>query len=103
MYRESIVKRDDSQEATAKLWHRSPEAETIVLLRLAANRVLNDANAHLLGEIGPTRQNVVLEIVREMKIWHSLENYAAFICEKSVKRPDIVAKKTPRLNFQAGR
>ena len=72
MYREPILKRDDSQEPIAKLWHRGPKAETIVLLWLAAYRVLNDTNAHLLGEVRSSQQNVVLEIVRETKVWHSL-------------------------------
>ena len=50
MYGESILKRDDAQEPSAKLRHCGPKAETIVLLRFAAKWILNDANAHLLGD-----------------------------------------------------
>ena len=48
---ELIVKRDDTQEAPTKLRHRGPKAKAIVLLRFAANRVENDANADVLCEV----------------------------------------------------
>ena len=49
---ELIVKRDDTQEAPTKLRHCGPKTKAIVLLWLAANRVENDADAHVLREIG---------------------------------------------------
>jgi hypothetical protein len=41
---ELIHKRDNTQEPPAKLRHCGPKAKAIVLLRLAANRVLNDSD-----------------------------------------------------------
>ena len=70
---ELIVKRDDTQEAPAKLRHCGPKTKAIVLLWLAANRAENDADAHVLRKIGASWQNIVLEVGSELKIWHSLE------------------------------
>ena len=73
---ELIVKRDDAQEPSAKLRHCGPKAKPIVFLWLAANRIENDANADVLGEIRSSRQNVALEVVSELEIWHSLAGYS---------------------------
>ena len=67
---ELIVKRDDAQEASAKLGHDCPETKAIVLLWLAAHRVLDDADTHLFGEVRPAGKNIVLEIPRELESWH---------------------------------
>lgn len=51
MNSELISERDDTQEAAIELRDSRPEAETIVLLWLAPQRLLNDADAYLFGEI----------------------------------------------------
>ena len=68
MNSELIHKRDNTQEPPAKLRHCGPKAKAIMLLRLAANRVLNDTDTHILREIWPPRQNVILEVGSESEI-----------------------------------
>src|SRR5258707_413630 len=48
-----ILKRDDPQVTSAKLWNRSPEAEPVVFLRLRTQRILDHGDAPLLLQIGP--------------------------------------------------
>ena len=64
---ELIVECDDAQEAATQFGRRCPKAETIVLLWLVADRVLNDVDAHFFSEVRPAVENIVLEIPRELE------------------------------------
>jgi hypothetical protein len=91
---ESILERDNAQEASAKLRNGRPESETVVLLRLAANRRLHHANAHLLRNEGPLRQNLVLEVWGELEIGHSSGGYLRIVLSGSAEAviPDNLLK-----------
>ncbi len=68
---EFISERDHAQEAATELGNSCPEAEAIVLLSLAAHRVLDDANAHLFAEVRSAQRNVGFKVLRELKIRHA--------------------------------
>lgn len=87
MDREFISERYNAQEPAAELWHRGPEAKAIVLLRLAADRVLNDANAHLLREIRPAWHHIVLEVICKSKVRHA-GNLRPLDRQEAVKPPN---------------
>ena len=71
---EPIGKRDDAQDTTAEFRHRSPKPESVVLLRFRTNRILDNSNAHFLGEVRPTRKHVVLEVGSELEVRHAERN-----------------------------
>ena len=55
MNRDFISQRHHAQDAATELGHDCPEPETILFLCLTADWILNDANAHLLGEVRSAR------------------------------------------------
>ena len=67
---ELISQRHDAQEAATELGHGCPEPEAVAFLWLAADCVLDGANAHLLGELRAARQNIMLEVFGELEIRH---------------------------------
>jgi hypothetical protein len=64
VYRQFIGKRDDSQEAPAKLIHSAP-------LKLCTNGRANDSNAHVLGQVRSLAQNLIFKIWRETIVRHA--------------------------------
>ena len=65
MYRQFIGKRDDSQEAPAKLIHSAPKTIPVVPLKFCTNGRANDLNAHVLGEVRSLAHNLIFKIWRE--------------------------------------
>ena len=71
MYRQFIGKRDDSQEAPAKLIHSAPKTIPVVPLKLCTYGRANDSNAHLLGQVRSLAHNLILKIWRELIVRHA--------------------------------
>ena len=71
MYRHSIRKCDHAQEASRKFLGFAPEAKTIFFLRLDANWIFNNANAHGFCQIRTLPQNLMLEILGELVAGHA--------------------------------
>jgi hypothetical protein len=62
VYHQFIGKRDDSQEAPAKLIYSAPKTIPVVPLKLGTNGRANDSNAHLLREVRSLAHNLIFEI-----------------------------------------
>ena len=73
MYRELIGERNDSQITTAEFRNRCPKPESVVFLRLDADRRLDNANAHVFRKIRALPQNLVLKIRRELVGGHVID------------------------------
>jgi len=71
VYRQFIGKRNDSQEAPAKLIHSAPKTIAVVPLKLCTNGRANDSNADILGQVRPLAQNLIFKIWRELIIRHA--------------------------------
>ena len=70
MYRFFIFQRYHAENTSFKFINRTPEAETIVFLRLCFQWVLNDPNTPFFPEIRAFSQNLVLKIVRKPIVIH---------------------------------
>jgi hypothetical protein len=71
VYRQFIGKRDDSQEAPAKLIHSAPKTISVVPLKLCTNGRANDSNAHVPGQVRSLAQNLIFKIWRELIVRHA--------------------------------
>jgi len=71
VYRQFIGKRDDSQEAPAKLIHSAPQTIPVIPLTLSTNGRANDSNAHVLGQIRSLAQDLIFKIWRELIVRHA--------------------------------
>ena len=71
MYGQFIGKRDDSQEAPAKLFHSAPQTIPVVTLKFCTNGRASDSNAHLLGQVRSLAQNLIFKIWRELIVRHA--------------------------------
>ena len=70
MDRPLILKCDDAQEPTVKFGNRSPEPIAVVLLRLAANSILNNENAPFLLQVRAFPQYLGFKILRKPELGH---------------------------------
>jgi hypothetical protein len=72
VYGEFIGERNDSQEAAVKFVDPSPEAITVLLLRLGTNRRLDNPDAHVFCQIRALTHDLLLEIWRELIVRHAV-------------------------------
>ena len=86
MYRQFIGKRDDSQEAPAKLIYSAPKTIPVVTLKLCTNGRANDSNAHVPGQIRSLAQNLIFKVWRELIVRHA----------SSILRPNVQERTSRR-------
>ena len=62
MYRDLVLKRNYAKDSTFKFFNLTPEAETVLLLWLTPQRILDNPDTPLLLQVGALPQYLVLEI-----------------------------------------
>jgi len=66
----TIFKRHHPEGATTQLRQYSPEADTIILLRLNTDRISDDPDTHLPRQIRAFSEHFVLEVPCTAKVVH---------------------------------
>jgi hypothetical protein len=92
VYRQFIGKRDDSQEAPAKLIHSALQTIPVIPLTLSTNGRANDSNAHLLGQIRSLAQDLIF---KNMARTDSQARVAATSSQLCVVRAILKARLAP--------
>lgn len=70
MYCNSIGQSDYSDNTIAELFHPAPKPNSIVVLNLNVDWILNYFDAPLFLQIAPFSQNFILEISSKFVFWH---------------------------------